>query len=97
MELDELVDDLADDADAYKSREFETDVRETLADEGYETRFLQDFQHDDQLSTYFEVDAEDGTYKIEIVREPEPDVTIYSTPDTCVDHAPLRRPAGNIL
>jgi hypothetical protein len=81
VSFEETVNELTDEFDEYDGREFETEVRESLADEGYDTRFLQDFQHDGRVANYFRVEADEGEYRIEIVQEPDTDVKVYSTPE----------------
>lgn len=82
MTFEETVDELYDEFREYDGREFEEHVREALAEEGYDTVFLQDFVHDDTVENYYRVDTEEGEYRISIAREPETDIEVYSTPDS---------------
>jgi hypothetical protein len=63
-----------------EGREFEASVRESLSALGFDTRLLADGELNGEIVNNYEVETENGSYKIEVRRESS-EVEIYSTPE----------------
>lgn len=63
-----------------EGREFEASVRESLSALGFDTRLLADGELNGEVVNNYEVETDEGTYKIEVRRDSS-EVDVYSTPE----------------
>lgn len=83
MEFDDF-EDAADYAEQeygeLEGREFESSVREALAEFGFQTRFVQDVELEDEgVVNSYRVETEEGSYKVAIHRD-QSEVEVYDRP-----------------